>query len=1181
MYEGKQTILRSKLIAQDKPYATKDLLADFLLMEERAYSTWIPALAHDKGSHSGSNHLKNIEFLICNLLEEVPEIQLTPWEAYVLLSAILFHDVGRVLSSHSQEETIDQTMKDQDGVYKTPELHHACYSYEFIKARHETLGLGKDKGIVDCIARVCGAHNLKFAEYLREKGELNEVFLNKVGRIRIDWLGCLLGLGDELDNSYHRAMPDWVRYLPNPEELQVVINKCANNPNLQDESKCLTTNQGCPVSELLTDSKGQSKARIRNLMHGCEVRREERLLMVYPIKDLRDEIAKLPPEEAEALRGHIWEDLTIKQSLVQFWGKQLRQMHLELYTAAISVGGHLFGCTTKKGEFELIVEPLLRDMKVARVLDAAIQLRFNSFGKSTFPWETLANEAGIERVQEVKLIFHRLAMLASDLFYRQGVEDKHFIKPAVNCEIINRSIKFIELDGEWSIQFESRMVNTEGSETDSVAAVKDKIDHAKQAVQIFHKWVSQIVTKSTDRMSHVESCSADAVVKEKEDDARKPDKSKDNHHQTYNRKLVIENPDLAYLFDEDGEDHKGIIFPKSQSILFGDTERPNIGINLVISGPAGVGKSTLAMELIVRGRIQDVHKSDKNKDSVRQSVCAYYSLEQPLESIQQLATELNLENNRIISFHPNPSNQNSFVHEIGYIHLYKEILERIPPENGEESAPILLLPKLAPRSYGDSPDEEQLFWFRYKQVARLIEAHRAYQAQNHEDYTLAIIVLDNLNAFSHHPLARQHVHQLFRLIAWGGVLGVHIVEQNPSEQFRVFQTEVEALSDIVVHLDWQTKEYRYKTIEFVKSRCQKNVIGLHPFKIHRNVKKVSLPQQDFLAGFTVFPSLHTQVVRNEKKQADDGQKNGQGTKEGNNAKIGHNELLQALVHKKDGEGSGIAHDAFIILSGRSGGHKLALGLDYLHGKRADTVGLVLNMGQPIFYEAVAGYMSWNKKDYENKRNPSVPWLQHKVVGDCYFQTPKVENNDSDSVSFLDPALGSIVVLNFQPGFLLPEEFINTILTYIDKINKKEGKESHKIDRVLFNSTAHLSSRFPLLDKEPLMLTALVQILKKQGIGLMVIAVEETGHYERIESLAAMADVKLNIHHLNDERVSNPDVRKMLEDAIRIDARHSARVISSDNVTGKDYRKNYGLLCIEGTEDGPLLKITNLKIESLK
>ncbi len=1125
MLEEKQNILRSRLITKDTHYTAQNLYQDFIHMEERAYNTWIPALGHDKGSHSGSTHLKNVEALICNLLDRIPEIQLTPWEAFILLSAILFHDIGRAISD-ARKKPLLEDMENGEGEYVSNKSdNHAYCSYLFIKAKDNELGISLDPGIAECVARVCGAHDTEFAEDLRRRGNLEEIFLDRFGRIRIGWLGCLLSLGDELDNSYHRAMPDWVRYLPDEVELIKATND--SNSNYEHLVKC-------PVQELFEPESSVSKGNIRKQIQGCEVNLVGRLMIVYPPNNLKANMFEKhnKDDNVEKLKKRIWEDLKKKKELLRFWRRQLRQMHLEMYAAAVSVDGYLFGCRDKPYDFELIVEPVLRDMKVTRILDAAIQLRFNSFGKTTFPWETLATEAGIERVQEAKLIFHRLAMLS--IYYNQSPKSK-----SNKLKII-----FTELDGEWTIDIEDKKT------------AENKITDAEKAIYTFHAFISEIIENSTNRILE---------KNQKQEHTANTNKESDSDIIS-EKKLVIENADLAYLFDEDGKDnYKGIVFPESQSKLFMDTGKPKIGINMVISGPAGVGKSTLAMELIARSKIYE-YANIKDVCMHKKTVCAYYSLEQPLESIQKLALGLNLKDENIISFHPNPSEQNSINYEIRYVNLYRDILESIPQKGNDH---VLLLPKLAPHSYGDSPDEEQLFWFRYKQVARLIEAHRAYQVKYNKDFSLSIIVLDNLNALSHHPLARQRVHQLFRLIAWGGVLGIHIVEHTPSEKFQVFQDEVEALSDIVVHLDWSTQEYRYKTIEVIKSRCQRNVLGRHPFKIRRKTtdeslreKEGSIEEDTSTAGFTVFPSLHTQVVRNEKINIEKSDNNETNNK---NARIGKNEDLCKLVHKSPTE-SGLGRDAFIVLSGRSGGHKLALGLDYIHGKSNSNIGLVLNMGQPILYNAVAGCKSWWKDKYN--QNIGKSWPHKKVFGDFYFLRNKQMINDSN---IFNPPLGSVVVLNFQPGFLLPEEFINTILIYLDNI-KNNGMS---VDRVLFNSTAHLSSRFPLLDKDPLMLTALVQILKKRGISLMVIAVEEIGHQEKIESLAAMADAKLNIHHLRDERVPRY-IMSRLEKVIEKGC-HSARIISSDNVTGKDYRKNYGLLDVSKNEPKLEIKIINNRV----
>jgi hypothetical protein len=1104
MHEVKLNILRSQLAGYNIPYSEEGLYQDFLRIEESAYNTWIPALGHDKGSHSGSTHLKNVELQVCSLLEQTPDIRLTPWETYILLLAILFHDIGRTIS-----ESKKRNLKDND---KSAEIfvdHHAYYSYLFIKeAENIELGLGRDTGVIKSIAFVCGAHEIDLAENLGKAGHLDEIFLDGYGRIRVGWLGCLLSLGDELDTSYHRAMPDWVRYTLGEEDLK----KATSN----DEEEYIHMKR-CPVEEIL--AKGLEKRALREQIRGCEINLEGRLMVVYPGGGLNlQDIEEYPknPAKKELLK-RIGEDLEKKEKLIRFWRNELRQMHLEIYSAAVSIEGQLYSYYNDKikltDKFNLTVEPVMTDMKVTRVLDAAVQLRFNSFGKSTFPWETLATEAGIEHLPEAKLIFHRLAMLAFHHFGNKQNKTK---------------LTFTELDGEWTIKIE--FFEPDIKESSNINNIQSKIDDARETIQEFYNLISNIVGKAVEEPAQNGT----------NNESKKPI-----------QKLIVANPDLAYLFDEDAKDKKGIVFPESRSVLFKDNKRPKLGINMVISGPAGVGKSTLAMELIARG-----------KTSEERNVNAYYSLEQPLESIRQLATELGLEDKGIISFHPNPSGVNSPNNEIRYASLYEEILQSVEQKNDPKIDHILLLPNLAPHSYGDNPDEEKLFWFRYKQVARLIEAHRAYQANSNDKLCLSIIVLDNLNAFSHHPLARQRVHQLFKLIAWGGVLGVHIVEQNPSEKFRIFQSEVEALSDIAVHLDWHVHEYRYKTIEVLKSRCQRNVLGIHPFKIRRKAQGADNEANnaelgESIPGFVVFPSLHTQVVSNEKRPA---------IRKDNkdNSNIGKNDGLKALVHKNKNS-SGISSDAFVILSGRSGGHKLALGLDYIHGKKENALGLVLNMGQPILYNAVAGYSMWHGND-KLEQSLEKPWRDHKVLGDCY-------SIESEERHFLDPGSNSIITLNFQPGFLLPEEFVATILKYFDVIEKS----NNVIDRVLFNSTAHLSSRFPLLDKDPLVLTTLVRILKKRDIGLMIIAVEEIQNQERLENLVSMADVKLNIHHLNDNRVPGFIMKKLADDVE--DGKHNAnaRIISSDNVTGKDYGKRYGLLDIDNTgSNKPVLKITEAK-----
>ena len=1155
---SQENILRRILKESERYRAIAHLYDEYVGIEKFSFENWVPLLSHDKGSLSGPAHISGVEEQVCALIEKAIDIIITPSEAYILLCSILFHDIGKIVDENkiADKSNLDKYGIDSNGIKND----HAALSALIIGENYKSFGIS-DGGLADCIAAICVSHKLEYAEILESKGHLKDKFFDQYGRVRLRWLSALLMLGDELDNSYHRSAPEWIR----PSET--------GGENV----------------------KGNFRATLR----GCEVNFTGKLLVVHPQKEMVDQFSiESSPDNCNLLL-RLWSDIINKRKKLAFCYESMRQMNIELLNVAVDINGHLLdtkiiklnnvdyyaeltviaknfddesnniitenkvklknddnsisgnifrtylinikhvdevieqisslkNISSFRKSFHISTEPCLRQMKLDRVLDGIVNLRFNSFGKSTFPWETLSTVAGIENIEETKIIFHRISML-SDLYNRDLEEEgseKELISslvklaPPVQKDKCNIQLKFQELDGEWSLNpVQSCEVDRNG---------------AKKSIGLLYKWMSKIVSENYGDI----------------DDAGFFEKI---------RNIKIENTDLSYLLDE--FNYCGIKFEKSSSVLYDNGPSPNVGINLVVTGPPGVGKSTLAMELMTKGNFAD------NKPK---SICAYYSLEQPIETIKKIAEDL-LESNgavtEIVEFNPNIIPINPFEEKKpSYVSTYQEIFKL-------DKSKVIFLPRLSPRTYGNIVEEDKLFWFRFKQLALLIEANKYFQVIDTSDdnsFALSTIAVDTLNAFSHGLLARRRIHQLFSLITWGGILGIYIIESNPSVESKTFQSEVESLADIVIHLNWETKDYQYKYMEIIKSRCQRNVLGKHPFKIRRQkhveentendpnriVGSDTVEPLDFSSdrsqNFEIFPSIHTQVSRTEKEKSHDSQK-GEGF-----FMFSANEGLNGLVHKmncNNAKETGIYDGSFIVLRGKAGGHKLAIGMNYVHGNIKEESALVINMGQPIAYKNVASYNDWWKSlSNESIIEQMVKWNNDKVDITCYGNYNDLDKTNSHN---------KIYIMNFHSGFLLAEEFLKIVKTFIEGRNKE--MPTQMIKRVLFNSTAHLPERFPLLDKNPLFFQALIRLLKNQGTSLMIIAVEGVGNSGKIRALSAMADLKITVHHFSDDRLPET-YKKEIKDM------DGSRIISSDNVTGKDYEKRYQKLTISPTPSIIILPI---------
>jgi len=177
-------------------------LSDILERQwEIAWNEWLPAFGVDVGKQSfnSSPHLRNIERHLDEILAMRDEagnfvrlqIDLAPVEIYVLLAAVLFHDIGRWTATGN----------------------HGQASWECLDKFCEALGFPSKK-MAHCVGRVCRFHSPPKEEdedpRSRSRYVLSTTTIDPHGRIREEVVAALLFLADNMDSAFTRVLPDYL-----------------------------------------------------------------------------------------------------------------------------------------------------------------------------------------------------------------------------------------------------------------------------------------------------------------------------------------------------------------------------------------------------------------------------------------------------------------------------------------------------------------------------------------------------------------------------------------------------------------------------------------------------------------------------------------------------------------------------------------------------------------------------------------------------------------------------------------------------------------------------------------------------------------------------------------------------------------------------------------------------------
>jgi hypothetical protein len=188
---------------------------------EIAWNEWLPALSVQQDSYNSFPHIRNLEMYLDTIVTAYEENSkreffISAVEMYIILAAILFHDIGKINKKdgkpdiHASESSLiicgnsvlvprgDKTVSRQ---YKNDKVWASLGipSYEL------ALSIGK----------ICEYHDIdKVKDEAKRKALRNiltSICIDAYGEVRQKALAALLTLVDHLDNTHTRIMPEYLR----------------------------------------------------------------------------------------------------------------------------------------------------------------------------------------------------------------------------------------------------------------------------------------------------------------------------------------------------------------------------------------------------------------------------------------------------------------------------------------------------------------------------------------------------------------------------------------------------------------------------------------------------------------------------------------------------------------------------------------------------------------------------------------------------------------------------------------------------------------------------------------------------------------------------------------------------------------------------------------------------------
>lgn len=479
---------------------------------------------------------------------------------------------------------------------------------------------------------------------------------------------------------------------------------------------------------------------------------------------------------------------------------------------------------------------------------------------------------------------------------------------------------------------------------------------------------------------------------------------------------------------------------------------PNTGsggrpLTMVIAGPPGSGKTTLALEICYR------LAKDETRKNPRQLCSLYLSLDQDTNRLITNAERLGYDDVRRYLFSYDAESSSRDRQTIGHVAVYGRdsiLQQNSRAEEHPETGGLL---------------QQVVFGAKRDLEARM-------QATHPSGFLPDLVVVDSLNIL----LGAEKVdlfHDFQTITSSGSKLVVFVIDSlSGGHSYATW----EYACDFVVRLDYTTlNNYYIRTIEVVKARYQSHVWGKHQLKVY---EKPQLPPDDVRnrdgklrrmhpyrteGGVFIYPSIHYYLSLYKRQAV--------------NADVTYATTKPSLRGVLE---SGIPEGRCTAFIGTRGGHKSHLG--YLH-----LLHRVIENGRR---EAALIISLRDDEDMTASTLDNI--IRTEFRGGVTREELERENR--------------LEILYFHPGYITPEEFFNRLFISVKRLVKDGNKLT-----VLFNSVDQLASRFPLCAKENIFIPGIIEFLTGEGATSIFIAVDEQGQPAEQYGLLPMADLILSFY----------------------------------------------------------------------